>query len=614
MKGKLTDPFIAPLPQDATEYPRGLYNCFPVFTPTKGDIFEGYGKLAKIIEDELTKGLRVLVIDGYHGVDWDSYRNHLSVKLMEHNIDSSWIQMRYYMVTPEEIHRLVEPFLGGDDPLFGTHFPLGPEIFFNPQKLAELRIKTSIAREKDQGELTIIYGTGAGLIELWDSIWYMDIPKDVIQNRARTGEFQNFGEIETTSFSDFYKRSYFVDWPVLNRLKCKLLPEINYLIDLQVVENPVVISGNDFRESLYEISESPFRVRPWFFPGPWGGKYMQGHIGLNPDKPNFAWSFELISPENGIVLNKNGKNLEFSFDYLMYQENKRVLGENAARKFKYQWPIRLDYLDTINGGNLSVQCHPRPKYIRERFGETYTQDEAYYISNAKPNAKVYIGLIENCDPIEFRKKLERSEQNVKGIDIDKFVNSVPSKPHDMFLIPNGTVHCSGEGNLVLEISATPYIFTFKMYDYLRVDLDGKLRTLNIERAFENIRFERREKFIKDNYLVKPKLLQKGDDWKEYELYNRPETFYHVHRIEFYKEFEISMEGKAFAINCVEGETVKIISKNEREVTLSLFESMVIPAATEKVKIVNMGKGICKLIMVFIRKGIGGIKVLNRPWD
>ena len=85
----------------------------------------------------------------------------------------------------------------------------------------------------------------------------------------------------------------------------------------------------------------------------------------------------------------------------MFQENERTLGEEESKQFKYEWPIRLDYLDTINGGNLSTQVHPRQNYIQREFGETYTQDETYYITIAKPNAKVYIGLTEDCDPEEF---------------------------------------------------------------------------------------------------------------------------------------------------------------------------------------------------------------------
>ena len=109
--------------------------------------------------------------------------------------------------------------------------------------------------------------------------------------------------------------------------------------------------------------------------------------------------------------------------------------------------------------------------------------------------------------------LKESIEKEIEIDIEKYVNKLPSKVHDLFFIPNGTVHCSGEGNLVLEISATPYIFTFKIYDYLRKDLEGNLRPINIERAFENIRFERREKFVKENLISKPKLIKKGKGTK-----------------------------------------------------------------------------------------------------
>ena len=291
---------------------------------------------------------------------------------------------------PNEIKKRIEPFLGDDDPIFGKHYPLGAEVFFDANKIAEYRIKASIDRGNKAGDLTIFYGCGSSLIELWDQIWYVDIPKDLIQELARKGEAKNIGQEKQNTFGDFYKRSYFVEWPALNRLKKTLLPEIDLLIDLQDIDTPSFISGEYFRLALNEISHSPFRLRPWFYPGPWGGKFMQGHMGLDPNQPNFAWSFEMIVPENGIIIEKEKKRLEFSFDFLMFQENKNILGKNAAKQFKYEWPIRLDYLDTIDGGNLSTQVHPRPNYIRENFGETYTQDETYYIVASKPGANVYL--------------------------------------------------------------------------------------------------------------------------------------------------------------------------------------------------------------------------------
>jgi mannose-6-phosphate isomerase class I len=608
----INDPFIALVPERMRNFPRGPFDTAPAFKLSKGRIELGYNALADKIKSSTPEGLRVLMIDGYQGIQWNVFQSHLKKAIEKNKIETEWLDMQDCFLSSEEIGKTIEPFLGGNDPIFGKHFPLSAEVFFDPQKIAEYRIQSSVARSGKTGKLLIIFGTGAGLLELWDQLWYIDLPKDLIQEYARKGKIKNLGANDSLSFGNFYKRSYFVEWPALNRLKQRLLPLINNFIDLQDINNPVFISGDDFRNTLHEVSETPFRLRPWFYPGPWGGKFMQGHMGLDPDQPNFAWSFEMIVPENGIVLEQNGARVEFSFDCLMYLENERILGFEAAKQFKYEWPIRLDYLDTINGGNLSTQVHPRPDYIRKEFGETYTQDETYYIVAAKPDAQVYIGLTEECDPEEFKSTLEESINTGKEVDINKYVNSEPSKPHDLFCIPNGTVHCSGEGNLVLEISATPYIFTFKIYDYLRRDLEGNLRPINIERGFENIRFERRKKWVRENLIAKPVLIKEDKGWKEYELYNKPFTFYNINRIEFDQQYEMNTNNTAYATNLVEGEEVEIISENGRSSKLSYLESMLIPAASGSLKIINKGNRPCKMVMVYIKPGIGVIKPLNDP--
>jgi mannose-6-phosphate isomerase class I len=593
-------------------FPRGPFDTAPAFELSKGKIEKGYNILASKIKTSVPNGLRVLLIDGYQGVKWNEFTASLKSSMDELHVSAEWVNTAECLLPEDEINKRIEPFLGGDDPIFGKHFPLSAEVFFDPVKIAALRIKASVARGRKAGNLLIIYGTGAGLIELYDELWYIDVPKDLVQHFARRGEAVNIGLKQSLPFGVYYKRSYFVEWPALNRLKKQMLPLLDCFIDLQDNEMPAFMSGEDFRYALQEISETPFRLRPWFFPGPWGGKFMQGHMGLDPDQPNFAWSFEMIVPENGVILEQNGNRLEFSFDCLLYMENKKVMGDNAAKQFKYEWPIRLDYLDTIDGGNLSTQLHPRPDYIREEFGETYTQDETYYIVAAKPEAQVYIGLTEDCDPDEFKQALSDSAEKGIEVNVDKFVHKEDSKPHDLFCIPNGTVHCSGEGNLVLEISATPYIFTFKIYDYLRRDLEGKLRPINLERGFRNIRFNRRSSWVKEHLVAKPVLVNEGNGWKEYELYNKPFTFYNINRVEFERQYEMNTNGRAFATNLVEGERVEIISENGRVTKLSYLESMLIPAASGKIKIVNKGKRPCKMVLVYVRDGIGVIEPLNDP--
>ncbi|MBL1213147.1 MAG: hypothetical protein D8M61_07360 [Ignavibacteriae bacterium] len=605
-----TDNIFSAISANQNKFKRGLYEKFPAFKCSSGTINKGYNCLANVIKANIDNGLRVLAIDGYHGVDWKLLKDNLKKNLEQ--IEIEWAFTSDCFADTAEIDKRAEPFLGGDDRVFGTHFPFGSEVFFDAKKIAELRISAAIARGRGPGKLLVILGIGSSFVEQYDQLWYMDMPKDIVQRKFRDGQLNNIGIDDKKSFEEFYKRSYFFEWPAQNRLKKKLLKELDYFIDGTNEDDPCVISGDDYQKILDEVSESPFRVRPWFLPGPWGGKYMQGHMGLDPDEPNIAWSYELIVPENGVQVTDGENKLEFSFDSLMFYSNNKILGKNADNQFKDAWPLRLDYLDTVNGGKLSVQVHPRPDYIRKEFGETYTQDETYYITNCKPGAKIYLGLTEDCDPEEFKKELYGSIENDKEIDLDKFLNSETANPHDLFLIPNGTVHCSAEDNLVLEISATPYIFTFKIYDYLRKDLQGNLRPINIERGFENIRFERRKEWVQKNAIPKPKLINEGAGWKEYSLYNKPFTFYNINRVEFYNDYLLETKDRPFAINLVEGERIELETEKGNKSSLAYLESMVIPAAAGKVKFKNKTGQRCKVVLVYVRPEIGRSEALNDP--
>lgn len=577
---RLTNQYPMPI-MDKTGKTKEGYEVFPAFRISQGEINRGFHSLAQ----EISK-YRTLVIDGYLGVYWDEFITGLTKALNNIGHDSISFSTAAAFKGAYEVDKLIDPYLGGDDPVFGRLFPGELTAFFDMEKIARI--------EQDAECINILYGPGASLLN-WDGkIIYVDVPKNEIQYRSRSGSVLNLGAKNTLSPKSQYKRMFFVDWPVLNRHKEHILRDMDYIVDGQYLDDISWSKGETLRSGLREMSQNAFRAKPWFEPGVWGGDWIKGNFeGLNQDVVNYAWSFELIVPENGVVFSDNGIRLEVSFDFLMFNDNKAILG-NAATTFGTDFPIRFDYLDTFNGDNLSLQCHPTPAYIRNNFSEKFTQDETYYILDAEPEAKVYLGFKEGVKKKEFHNALINSNKEAKPMDVEKFIQAHPAKKHDLFLIPNGTIHCSGKNNLVLEISSTPYIYTFKMYDWMRLDLDGNPRPLNIARGMENVNFDCQGNKVVDEYISKETLLDKGEDWKILKLSTHPKHFYEVNRFEFKDKIEVKTNEQCHILNLVEGSSIKVITRG-RSLIVQYAETFVVPSATNEYTLINLGDTQAKVI-------------------
>lgn len=585
MNRKTTQQLI-PLKKDTTK--QDTYNLYPSFHIGKGRVHFGYKTLAKKLVNE-----KIIIFDGYIGVDWIEVQLELYSAFQNEGLKINTININNCLKPEDEIQKLVEPFLGGDDPIFGYKTNMDLSEYFDEHKISNIKLDLN-------ADINIIYGTGARQSNIEGLLVYFDLPKNELQFRMRANAVTNLGFSTTKSHKQMYKHFYFVDWEVLNREKKKLIPHISIIVDQQRPNYPTWMIGEDLREGLSKISKKYFRVRPWFEPGVWGGQWMKERFKqLNQEVPNYAWSFEMIVPENGLVFESDGTLLEVSFDMLMFQERDNVLGK-AAKRFKDEFPIRFDFLDTFKGGNLSVQCHPKPDYIKEHFGENFTQDETYYILDAEDDAEVYLGFQKDIDKTNFKKELEHSYETKEILEVENYVQKLSAKKHDLFLIPHGTIHCSGINNLVLEISATPYIFTFKMYDWQRLDLDGKPRPLNIDRAFKNLNFERKGQNVQDTLISKPVVEDFGDDWKKIHLPTHPDHFYDVYRYDFDDEVHIATKQQCHVLMLVEGETIEL-GVNEDEQTFHYAETFAIPAAAKNYTLINKSKKTAKVIVSFVKE-------------
>lgn len=594
--------------------PAGAYDPYPAHQLEPGVIGKGATALARELAPtsahDVSGTSRAVVLDGYVGVLWDELRAALDRVLAADGVSVTWLDVSTALRPDAEIEALVAPFLGGDDPVFGRLFEGALAEFFDTGKLATLRPAAS--------GLTILYGSGAALAG-WDAAVtaFVDVPKDTIQYRSKDGLISNVGRPRPSDAKSQYKRFFYVDWPVLNRHKQALLPRLDLVVDDQAAGDPTFMPGAVLRSALDRLSRSVVRVRPWFMPGPWGGQWLKEIVPQLPqDVPNYGWSFELITPENGVEFESEavggaGTNkLEVSFDTLMFQAGEAVLGEHAPR-FGTDFPIRFNYLDTMEGGNLSVQVHPSPDYVREQFGESFTQDETYYLVDCESDARVFLGFQQGVDRAEFRAELEQSARAGTPIDVDRFVNSVPSQRHGLYLIPHGTVHSSGVGNVVLEISNTKYLYTFKLYDWVRLDLDGNPRPLNVERGLANLDFSRQGDVIERELISHPSVVGEGDGWRREHLPTHAKHFYDVERVELQPgaATTLNTDRSPQVLTVVEGGPVLLrtgmvdgvrVAAPEAEAECRFAETYVVPAAAERFELRNDSAVPAKVVVAFMK--------------
>ena len=449
----------------------------------------------------------VVCVECYPGV----YEEELERVLADGLRPATVICARSLLKSPQEIERLVGPCLG-DDPVFGRMNGIVLEDFFDSGCLAAAR---QAAGHCNSG-LMLIVGTGAALVSPEpDVLVYADLARWEIQMRQRRGEIANLGAAnlhENPSLK--YKRAFFVDWRAADRLKKTLLPKTNFLLDTNDARVPKMITGDALRDGLQIAARRPFRVVPYFDPGPWGGHWMEEVCDLPKDRPNHAWCFDCVPEENSLLLGFGEVRVEIPAINLVFLQPNHLLGEAVHARFGTEFPIRFDFLDTMGGGNLSLQVHPLTEYIQDRFGMNYTQDESYYLLDAGEDGTVYLGLKEGIDHQAMVRDLRYAQEGGPLFPAEKYINRFPAKKHDHFLIPAGTVHGSGKNSMVLEISATPYIFTFKLWDWNRLGLNGLPRPIHLEHGAANIQWDRTTDWVRRNLINRFEPVASGDGWRE----------------------------------------------------------------------------------------------------
>lgn len=528
----------------------------------------------------------VVVIDTYPGTDLPGLRARLTAAFGGFEV----INVEEAAAKPSVIIDEAMAANLTDDRVFGIMSHATLDLFYDEQKI------TALSEHVDSraGGVVLVGWGAARVVDDPDVLVLADLARWEIQQRYRAGGTNWRADNGAEDILRKYKRGFFVEWRVADRHKRTLFDRIDFALDTnRSVERAGLITGAAFRAGLAATVASPFRVVPFFDPGVWGGQWMKRVCGLDDATENYAWCFDCVPEENSLLLDIGGELFELPAIDLVFAHPRELLGERTFARFGAEFPIRFDFLDTMEGGNLSLQVHPLTDYIKEQFGMAYTQDESYYLLDATEDAVVYLGLKTGIDADSMIKELHAGQRGEISFPADKFVNSFPARKHDHFLIPAGTVHCSGADSMVLEISATPFIFTFKMWDWDRVGLDHQPRPIHLDHAIANIQWQRDSQWTAENLVDQVRVVDSGDGWTEEATGLHELEFIEVRRHWFTGPVPHHTNGTVAVLNLVEGAEAIVTSPTDAfaPFVVHYAETFIVPAQVGRYVISPHGRGV-----------------------
>ena len=231
----------------------------------------------------------------------------------------------------------------------------------------------------------------------------------------------------------------------------------------------------------------PLKFRPRLKPRIWGGSTLiaKKGKGLRIDRSRQygeSWDLSGIRGDLSVVTNGmlKGNNIEELIEVYMGD----LVGEKIFERFGVVFPLLFKTLDAQD--TLSIQVHPDDELAAERHN-SYGKSEMWYITNCSEGAELYIG---------FKRPVSREEfiDAVVTNRLPELLNRYEVKRGDVYYIPSGTIHTIGKGIELIEIQQASDI-TYRVYDWDRVDSEGRPRELHTALAIDAIDFESEEEYV-----------------------------------------------------------------------------------------------------------------------
>lgn len=553
------------------------YERDPRYPATGGAVVTGW---AAAVADVATTPT-VLALDGPAALDWAATAEDLAEALRRRGSTVTVLDARD-LWSASAVDRLCVPAPDAD-PFF---LPLAE---FSMADLFDFGA-TGVPGRPDDGVL-LVFGPGSALCSP-DLVWWADLPKRYAEDAVAHGTLPVGVNLGRSGTAGELRSLFYTDWPVSDRHRDALVVRIDRWVDLQNPQAPASLDGSAVRATFAALAKGPVRTRPYFNSTPWGGQWGVRELGFAPRGDNTALGYELIAPEAGVLVGRDADaQVELPFQLLCVLHPEQFLGEGVHSRYGTSFPIRFDYLDTVGGGNLSLHLHPQEQYMRDVFGWAYTQHETYYMTASEPGAQVYLGLRESTDVDVMREEVRAAAEDGVPLRVENHVQTHPAEAGQLFMIPAGTPHASGAGNLVLEVSATPYLYSLRFYDWLRRSGSGVPRPLSFHHAFANLNTGRRGDDVVKDLVQQPRTLREGRGWREEVVGELPEMFYAVHRfvIEGSEAAEDDTRGRFHILNVSAGDGVVVETADGHRHDLAFAETLTVPAGVGPYQLHPVGR-------------------------
>lgn len=520
----------------------------------------------------------------------------------------------------KKIEEFIQPFLT-DDPSFGIVCKkCSIKDMMHPERIAGLKQKIRkfkrVKSSEDTPAAMICYGPGAAISELkplFDSIFYFDLSREFIIKRMEEKSLIPPGANQPEDI--FWKRLFYVDYPILNKHKKYIFNHMDWYVDDNDADRPKLISGKIYHGVVSTLVRYPLRFKRIFMPGPWGGMKFRDFFKM-PELSNCAWNIEVSGGDSSLVVDAGIDDyIEIPFHNLYMQYPVDVVGPYCHKKYPGLFPVQVGIDDGYfpepvpqERRAMPVHLHPDTAYTKKNFDEALGRYEVYYIVEAYDGANTMHGFYEDADLEEFEQKVIESEKTGIPFDWSKYVKCWPSRAGELYLIPAGTAHGTGGNQMVLEMDTCPSIvgteYSFFLYDFCRPTWNdrekaftGKKTKLQVKHGLNQSRMNRREKWVAENIRPKAKVIEQGNGWslERFDSY-RPMP-YHIERLNFNQKIETSTGGKLFHFLCLtKGEKTLIKSKQnpERQIELGYIQTTIIPACFGDYECINIGVTPCTL--------------------